>query len=1200
MRQGKIIIRLLSIVLTVSLIFTTMVPCVFSADKESNNKAANGFIEIYNADDLDKVRFNLTGKYILMNDIDLSELPSWIPIGSSRHDDVENDGAFSGVFDGNGHKILNMDITDSGLYGPFSDAGLFGEINKATVKNISLITGSIKTKETPWLHAGAIAGTIQHSRISNCFSNVNIDYKYGKPSGKNGVTAAYGMALIAGGIAGQVYDTYYLEEDIVENDFTIVDHCGSYGKITGSSDSSPMTVGGIIGTGFDFAVNNCFNAGDINVETDYVSVSLGGIVGNSSTTCRYNVRNCYNVGNLTYKTVNKIGDVTYESYVGGITGRDNNSADTWVTNCFYLDSTAKYGTGWVEYVKNDGGDIYAHISIKACSSMQMKKKETFDGFNFDEDWMMGNNQFSYPVPYIMGYEPIGSETKEYSFNYYSQYLEDIAQYSFYFNPDWFVDNKSSYNYNHAIAKASIAMAMAGANTVDTQIRQFYEAIKIKKSDYKYVNPGTDTIGSAIGQIPLKDNSTLIVVTVRGGQYHSEWASNFTVGSGKEHQGFADAAEKVLDRIKKYITDNRIDGEKKVWITGYSRAAATTNIVAERLDELAVSNKINNLEPSNIYAFCFECPRTVIKPDKSAVFNNIINIVNNIDLVTEVAPTYWEYARYGRTMTLPSDEITSHKKYMKKYLKMCSEYQKILNDAGTQKLPKVAALPSQGKVVRNTIDDIAYVIGGTKSGQDGAKFYTGFAQSKMREIGKDFRGEKKQKTLADYVKSTLINLIIDSYGNTKAAKRQLSFIADVLSDTVLAAHYPELCLAWMNSMTGEEFESVPSRVARINCPVNVNVYDDEGKLVAQIVNDEVQEISGNSISAYIDEDEQKVISLPASEEYRVVIKAREDCDVSCQIEEKDLADGTTLRTVNYYDIAMTKNQELEAGIPEVIPDLTEKYSLSGKDGKSINPTNDISGDTSKCVLQVEPMKNGTVQGGGVYTRGEFALLKAEPNSGYRLMGWYEGDKLLSAETEYRFRMETNHLIKAVFQKTEKQELFTDVPEGKWFSDAVYYCRDKGYMAGRGNNRFDPNGTVTRGTITQVLYAMEGKPKVSKSAGFKDVLNGKWYSDSVNWAASIGLVAGYSKVKFGPNDPITRQQMAAILYQYTKYKKYDISAKGNISKFKDSSSVTKYAVTPMKWAVGHGIISGTNKGLEPKGTATRAQIAVILQAFDINIR
>lgn len=193
-----------------------------------------------------------------------------------------------------------------------------------------------------------------------------------------------------------------------------------------------------------------------------------------------------------------------------------------------------------------------------------------------------------------------------------------------------------------------------------------------------------------------------------------------------------------------------------------------------------------------------------------------------------------------------------------------------------------------------------------------------------------------------------------------------------------------------------------------------------------------------------------------------------------------------------------------------------------------------------------------------------------------------------------------IIKNVEEKEIASPAFDDVQSPSWYSDAVYYCFDKGYMAGKSETKFDPSGKVTRGTITQVLYAMEGKPTVSKSAGFKDVANGKWYADSVNWAASIGIVAGYSKEEFRPNNAITRQQMAAIMYQYAKYKKYDTSANGDISKFKDNSGVTKYAKEPMKWAVGHSIISGTNIGLEPKGTATRAQIAVILRAFDNNVR
>ena len=157
--------------------------------------------------------------------------------------------------------------------------------------------------------------------------------------------------------------------------------------------------------------------------------------------------------------------------------------------------------------------------------------------------------------------------------------------------------------------------------------------------------------------------------------------------------------------------------------------------------------------------------------------------------------------------------------------------------------------------------------------------------------------------------------------------------------------------------------------------------------------------------------------------------------------------------------------------------------------------------------------------------------------------------------------------------------------------------KDICPGVGGNRFTPGYVVTRATIAQILFAREGKPSVNGNNGFSDVSAGKLYTSAIAWAASKKLVSGYTNGNFGSNDLIARQQMATFMYQYAKYKKLNKNAGGNISKYNDYKGVAPYAVTPMKWAVGNGIISGTNKGLEPKGTATLAQIAVMLQAFDI---
>ena len=178
-------------------------------------------------------------------------------------------------------------------------------------------------------------------------------------------------------------------------------------------------------------------------------------------------------------------------------------------------------------------------------------------------------------------------------------------------------------------------------------------------------------------------------------------------------------------------------------------------------------------------------------------------------------------------------------------------------------------------------------------------------------------------------------------------------------------------------------------------------------------------------------------------------------------------------------------------------------------------------------------------------------------------------------------------------------YSDVPaSGKWYSDAVYYATAKGYMAGTGNNKFSPDATVTRGTIAQILYAAEEKPTVSGKSQFTDVGETKWYSTAVKWAADKGLVSGYGNGKFGPEDRITREQMVAIMMQYSKMKGYDLTANADLSKYPDQSKISKWAVNAVRWGVSHKIVSGTEKGIEPKGNATRGQIAVILQAYDKN--
>ena len=175
-------------------------------------------------------------------------------------------------------------------------------------------------------------------------------------------------------------------------------------------------------------------------------------------------------------------------------------------------------------------------------------------------------------------------------------------------------------------------------------------------------------------------------------------------------------------------------------------------------------------------------------------------------------------------------------------------------------------------------------------------------------------------------------------------------------------------------------------------------------------------------------------------------------------------------------------------------------------------------------------------------------------------------------------------------------FTDVSEKDWFYGDVMFVYENGLMLGTSKTLFSPHGTATRGMMATILWRMEGSPAPKGKNSFTDVEAGKWYADAITWTAENSIFAGYGKDKFGPDDPITREQLAAIFYRYADYKGYDLTVKGNLDKFKDADKITDYAKTAMQWAVGSGLVKGKSGNLlDPHGTATRAEIAAMLHRF-----
>lgn len=247
------------------------------------------------------------------------------------------------------------------------------------------------------------------------------------------------------------------------------------------------------------------------------------------------------------------------------------------------------------------------------------------------------------------------------------------------------------------------------------------------------------------------------------------------------------------------------------------------------------------------------------------------------------------------------------------------------------------------------------------------------------------------------------------------------------------------------------------------------------------------------------------------------------------------------------------------------------------------------------------------------KGATITITLSPDKGYKLDKLTVTDgsgKAVStvkkSDTVYTFTMPASAVkvgvsyVKAT--ETPSKTKFNDVSANDWFASAVDYVTGKGMMNGTADNTFSPKANTTRGMVVTVLYRLENQPSTS-AASFTDVASGAYYANAVAWANANGIVSGYGSGKFGPNDKVTREQLAAILYRYAQYKKYDVSVgeDTNILSYDDAQSISSYAIPAIQWACGAGVVTGkSGSKLDPKGNATRAEVAAMLMRFCENVK
>ena len=193
------------------------------------------------------------------------------------------------------------------------------------------------------------------------------------------------------------------------------------------------------------------------------------------------------------------------------------------------------------------------------------------------------------------------------------------------------------------------------------------------------------------------------------------------------------------------------------------------------------------------------------------------------------------------------------------------------------------------------------------------------------------------------------------------------------------------------------------------------------------------------------------------------------------------------------------------------------------------------------------------------------------------------------------------IEVTFREIPEQEQpwenpFHDVDEGAWYAEAVHYVQENGLMAGTSPTTFEPHATTSRSMAVTILWRLAGSPAASGLMDYSDVAGGDWYAQAVAWAASEGIVSGYGNGAFGPNDPVTREQLAVMLHRFAQNQALPTPGRADLSGYADAGQISGYALSAMRWACAEGIINGTSATtLAPQGSATRAQVAAMLQRF-----
>lgn len=601
-------------------------------------------------------------------------------------------------------------------------------------------------------------------------------------------------------------------------------------------------------------------------------------------------------------------------------------------------------------------------------------------------------------------------------------------------------------YNPHLAVLSIDMALAAYNNFTNYsdgakyIEEFFTVTgfdqdKIWSNEDYHKKPEDNTAGVAIASRKLSTGATLIAVAIRGGGYEAEWAGNFNVGAGiPQHRGFNLGKEEALRSLSTYIKKYDIEGSIKIWIAGYSRASAITNLTGAALDDGYELPDTVQYGTDDIFAYGFEVPACTTASDAaSSRYDNLFSIVNPSDPVPRMPLNQWGFRRYGKVLFLPAPGTDAA---YERYKETMMEKFAGIYEAPIQKMPKASQQEHINKMMRDLYEAI-----------QNREIYVAF-QDGIMDIVRDTlgKGEYEDGEVAAFLKVIgWISLSHFDYSNGLPVIQRLRNLKDIVLDTVLMdgikdktillPHYAEYTLAWMETLedTGVlECTEEPSSVSpgshygkvmvKYYCPVDIEVYDPDGTLLSSITGDVPFTAETSPVEAYVGEDGAKVFAVPKTAEVSMTVRATGNGSMQIITQCEELLDGSVSKITQYNNLPLVTGEAYRFTLDTGLRGVDYEMTAEDPDGRTLTPDLEAQEDgIPQRTVSVRIRGSGTVSGAGSYPAGTRALLRACPMEGETFEGWFdESGKLIDRSVQIVVSADSDRSITARFSGDDPKE------------------------------------------------------------------------------------------------------------------------------------------------------------------------------------